>query len=90
MKENLLKKYKHNKALAEGNFEESDFHRSYGSGGRTEMGEMSPQRKQLIISDAKERLKEMESKFSWITGKEEKKEDKNILEKIEENKKSKK
>jgi len=91
-KENLIKQYNHNLKLAEGKFTESDFDRTYKGieSGRMQMGEMSPQRRELIISDAKERIKEMESKFPWLTGKEEKKPEGNILEKIEENKKSKK
>ncbi len=94
MRENLLKKYKHNLKLAEGNFSETDFSKNYGSGGRMDQGEMSPQRRELMISDAKERIKEMESKFPWLTGKEEKKEevkeDVNVLDKLKEKKKSKK
>jgi hypothetical protein len=91
-KENLIKKYKHNLFLAEGKFTEGDFDRVYKGkeSGRMQMGEMSPQRRELIISDAKGRLKEMERKFPWITGKEEKKPQENILKKIEESKKSKK
>jgi hypothetical protein len=93
MRENLIKKYKHNQRLAEGKFSEIDFNKNYGSGGRMDMGEMSPERKQLIISDAKERIKELESKFPFLTGKEEVKEEVkevNVLEVLKENKKSKK
>ena len=78
MKETILKNYKHNKSLAEGKFQEADFDFKLGTGegGRTQMGEMSPERKQLIISDAKERLNELIKKFPWLE--EDKKEDKKV------------
>jgi len=90
-KENIIKLYKHFSKLAEGNFSESDFDFHLGGeGGRTQIGEMSPARRQLIISDAKRNKEELEKKFPFLTGKEEVKEEKNILDKIAENKKSKK
>lgn len=86
-KATIEKLYKHFSKLAEGKFEESDFDFKLGAGegGRTQIGEMSPERKQLIISDAKRNKEELEKKFPFLTGKE-----KNILEKIAQNKKSKK
>lgn len=90
MRKTIIKNYRHNTKLAEGKFAESDFNfKLKGEGGRTDVGDMSPQRRQLIISDAKERLRKLEAKFPWLKDgkKEEVKEEKNVLEKVSENKK---
>jgi len=88
MRETILKNFKKDSLLAEGKFSESDFDKNFGSGGRMQMGEMSPQRKELIKSDAKRRLNKLIKKFPWLIEGEKKevKEDKNILEKVAENK----
>jgi len=93
-KKTIEKLHKHFSKLAEGKFTESDFtFKLKGEGGRMEIGEMSPYRRQLIMSDAQRHKEELEKRHPFLTGKEEKKEvksDENILDKIAENKKSKK
>jgi len=88
MRETILKNFKKDTLLAEGKFSEGDFDKNFGSGGRMQMGEMSPQRKELIKSDAKRRLEKLIKKFPWLVEgeKEVVKEEKNVLEKVAENK----
>lgn len=86
MKETILKLHNHFSKLAEGKFTESDFNfKLKGEGGRVEVGELPPERKELIKSDALRNKLELERRFPELLGKE-----KNILEKIEEDKKAKK
>jgi hypothetical protein len=96
MRETILKNFKKDTLLAEGRFSEGDFDKNFGSGGRMQMGEMSPQRKELIKSDAKRRLDKLIKKFPWLIEgekkeevKEEKKEEVNVLEKLKKSKKKK-
>ena len=73
--ENLKKEYAHLKWLASGEFTERDFDykvkksdnpegdiKHQGEGGWSTMGEMKPQRKQLIMEDAVRRLENFKRK----------------------------
>lgn len=89
-KETISRLHKHFSNLAEGKFKESDFDfKLQGEGGSSQMGEMSPIRRELIKSDALKHKQELEQKHPEIFEKE-KKEDKNILDKVAENKTQKK
>jgi hypothetical protein len=70
-KETLIKLHNHFSELVKGKFRESDFSKNYGSGGRSLMGEMTPQRRELIISDAKIALEDLERKNPFLKPKEE-------------------
>lgn len=85
--ETVKKLYNHYSKLAEGKFQESDFNLQLGEGGSSQMGEMPPERKQLIISDGKKHKKMMEKKHPWLLGKES---DPNLFDKLAENKTQKK
>ena len=68
-KENVIKLYKHFCYLAEGNFAERDFDVEFPAGtsqadddGYSRMGKFTPERRLLIISDAKRHKEEMENK----------------------------
>jgi len=68
-KESILRLHKHFSILAAGNFNERDFtvetpaKRPGEEGGRMSLGKMSPQRRELIISDAKRHMADIERKF---------------------------
>lgn len=61
-KETVLKSYNYYKYLVSEDFTEQDFNQNYGKGGSMTMGEMTPERKQLIVSDAKRKIQELETK----------------------------
>lgn len=71
-KQNIERLHKHFSFLAEGTFNERDFFVEYPGkrpgeeSGRMSLGKMSPQRRELIISDAKRHKAEIEAKFPWI------------------------
>lgn len=65
-KETILKLYKHFLFLANGDFSEEAFRKEFGSEGFTSMGRMSPERRALIVSDAKRNIKELEAKFPYL------------------------
>jgi len=83
-KENIIKLHKHFSNLAEGKFNERDFDKNYGKGGSAQMGEMPPERKELIKSDAKRHKEDLEKKHSLLI--EGEKSENNVLEKVKENK----
>lgn len=62
-KENIDRLKKHFEWLASGKFHEEDFRKEHSEGPLISMGKMSPERRQLIISDAKKHLQELELKF---------------------------
>lgn len=68
-KENILKHYKRFCFLASGKFNERDFdqHLKDENGeAKHIMGKMSPQRVQLIMSDAQANKETLERKFPWL------------------------
>jgi len=83
-KENIKRLHKHFSNLAEGKFNERDFDKNYGKGGSTQMGEMPPERKELMKSDATKHKEELEKKHPWLV--EGEKSEKNVLDKVKENK----
>jgi len=68
-KESILRLHKHFSILADGKFIERDFtvetpaKRPGEEPGRMSLGKMSPQRRDLIIADAKRHMAEIEEKF---------------------------
>ena len=80
--ENILKLHEHFSKLAKGDFSKTDFNADYGKGGSMTMGELTPEKRALIISDAISNKEEIERKFPDLFKKEpkpkpkEKKEDK--------------
>lgn len=72
VKQNIERLHKHFSFLAEGTFNERDFSievpakRPGEEGGRMSLGKMKPERRELIISDAKRHKAEIEAKFPWI------------------------
>lgn len=72
-KENVARLHKHFSMLAEGTFNERDFFvetsakRPGEEAGRMSLGKMSPQRRDLIISDAKRNIAEMETKAKAVS-----------------------
>lgn len=64
-KENIVRLYAHFCKLAEGDFSEDSFkvELSKKDGGRVTMGEMSPERRELIIADAKANKEKLEKDF---------------------------
>ena len=72
-KENLIKLHKHYSFLADGNFTERDFDQEIiadkpENAGNIIMGKITAQRRQLIISDAKRHLTDIESKYPELLG----------------------
>ena len=75
--ENLKKKYKHLCFLIKGEFTAQDFNKEFGDGedgGFMHMGKLTPDRRNLIISDAKSNLKDLLKKFPKLEEKEQKEE----------------
>lgn len=69
--ENVKRLHTHFSKLAEGNFTENDFFveipaKPGGEPGRMSLGKMSPQRRELIISDAKRHKEEIEAKANAV------------------------
>lgn len=64
-KENLKKLYKHYSFLTKGNFTAQDFDKEFEGkdSGFAHVGKLTPDRKQLIISDAKRHLMELIDKY---------------------------
>lgn len=76
--DNLKKLYKHYSFLIKGKFEPEDFNKEFGSGedgGFMHMGKLTSDRRKLIISDAKENLKNLVKKYPDLKVKEEVKEE---------------
>lgn len=67
--ESILRLHKHFSILAKGDFNERDFtfevpaRRPGEEAGRMSLGKMSPQRRELIVTDAKRHMAEIEKKF---------------------------
>ena len=74
--ENLKKQYKHFLFLTKGNFTAQDFNKEFpgekDNGGFSHMGKLTPDRKELIISDAKRNLSKLIKKHPEVIEKEEK------------------
>ena len=89
-KETVKRLHKHYSNLVKGNFEESDFNFKLkgGEGGSMQMGEMSPERRELIKADAQEHKDQIEKAHPWLVEGEKKEE--NVLDKVAENKTQKK
>ena len=64
--ENIIRLHKHFTFLASGKFDESNFVKDYGKGGRTAAGEFTPERVKLIKSDSLRAKTEIETKFPSI------------------------
>lgn len=63
-KANLEKLYKHYSFLVKGEFTAQDFNKEFGdSEGFMHMGKLTPDRRELIISNAKSNLKELLKKY---------------------------
>ena len=76
-KETLKKLYKHFSFLSKGEFKAEDFNKEFGDGedgGFMHMGKLTPDRRLLIISDAKQNLKELIKKHPEVEEKEVKEE----------------
>lgn len=72
--ENLKRIHKHYLFLVKGNFEAQNFNKEYGAGedgGFSHMGKLTPDRRELIISNAKENLKSLLKKYPSLEEKEE-------------------
>ena len=64
--ENLKKLYKHFSFLSKGNFTPQDFNKEFGDGedgGFMHMGKLTSDRKQLIIANATQNLKNLVKKY---------------------------
>ena len=70
---NVERLYKHFSKIASGNFEESDFNYKIGKkrkgeeAGAIVQGEMSKERKDLIIGDAKRHIETLEKQFPSLS-----------------------
>lgn len=77
-KETIVKLYKHFSELAKGNFNEVSLSRELSlkkgeEGGVLVQGKITPARRDLIISDAKRNIEDLERKFPFLKAKDEKK-----------------